>query len=61
MNSSRLAKMKSTSNVAMIGGHRLVSKIETGKFIQTIHEHMDEGLTTGFDRITPQMLLPVKQ
>ena len=28
-------------------------KMDTGKFIQTIQEHMDEGLTTGFDKITP--------
>ena len=31
-------------------------KMDTGKFIQTIQEHMDEGLTTGFDKITPQMM-----
>ena len=35
--------------------------METGKFIQTIQEHMDEGLTTGFDRITPQLLTVNKQ
>ena len=46
MNSSRLKKLKTSSNL-LPGGHKLVSKIETGKFIQTIHEHMDEGLATG--------------
>ena len=35
--------------------------METGKFIQTIQEHIDEGLTTGFDRITPQLLTVNKQ
>ena len=29
--------------------------MDTGKFIQTIQEHIDEGLTTGFEKLQPQL------
>ena len=45
-----LARMSTTNEVPATQN---LLKMDTGKFIQTIQEHMDEGLTTGFDRITP--------
>ena len=46
-----VSRMSTTNEVPVTQN---LLKMDTGKFIQTIQEHMDEGLTTGFDKIQPQ-------
>ena len=53
MSGTQLNARMSTTNEVPATQNLL--KMDTGKFIQTIQEHMDEGMTTGFDKIQPIM------